>query len=165
MTHNIGRGYPRDHEACHPFALVSARMLCVPRIYEDLASGRQDDRPGMTTCLKALQPGNTLVVWKMDRLGRDLKHLVGLVETLNRRQVGLKVLAGTGAQIDTTTTRYTYVASVQVSPRPKHEAPCWGGGLGSASKVTDWPPRCWSASRKVGPTGKLGGNSTFARIR
>jgi DNA invertase Pin-like site-specific DNA recombinase len=73
------------------------------RIYEDLASGRKDDRPGLTTCLKALQPGNTLVVWKLDRLGRDLKHLVGLVDMLNQRQVGLQVLAGTGAQIDTTT--------------------------------------------------------------
>ena len=73
------------------------------RIYEDLASGRKDDRPGLASCVKALQPGNTLVVWKLDRLGRDLKHLVGLVDTLNQRQVGLKVLAGAGAQIDTTT--------------------------------------------------------------
>jgi DNA invertase Pin-like site-specific DNA recombinase len=73
------------------------------RIYEDLASGRKDDRPGLASCLKALQPGNTLVVWKLDRLGRDLKHLVGLVDTLNQRKVGLKVLAGAGAQIDTTT--------------------------------------------------------------
>jgi DNA invertase Pin-like site-specific DNA recombinase len=73
------------------------------RIYEDLASGRKDDRPGLTTCLKALQPGNTLVVWKLDRLGRDLKHLVGLVDRLNQRQVGLKVLASAGAQMDTTT--------------------------------------------------------------
>lgn len=73
------------------------------RIYEDLASGRKDDRPGLATCLKALQPGNTLVVWKLDRLGRDLKHLVGLVDAFNQRQVGLKVLAGAGAQIDTTT--------------------------------------------------------------
>jgi DNA invertase Pin-like site-specific DNA recombinase len=47
------------------------------RIYEDLAAGRHDDRPGFTTCLKALQPGNTLVVWKLDRLGRHLKHLLG----------------------------------------------------------------------------------------
>lgn len=73
------------------------------RVYEDLASGRQDDRPGLVSCLKALQPGNTLVVWKLDRLGRNLKHLVGLIDTLNQRQVGLKVLAGAGAQIDTTT--------------------------------------------------------------
>jgi DNA invertase Pin-like site-specific DNA recombinase len=73
------------------------------RVYEDLVSGRKDDRPGLAACVKALQPGNTLVVWKLDRLGRDLKHLVGLIDTLNQRQVGLKVLAGAGAQIDTTT--------------------------------------------------------------
>jgi DNA invertase Pin-like site-specific DNA recombinase len=73
------------------------------RIYEDLASGRKDDRPGLVACLKALQPGNTLVVWKLDRLGRDLKHLVTTVDDLRARNVGLKVLAGAGAQIDTTT--------------------------------------------------------------
>ena len=73
------------------------------RIYEDLASGRRDDRPGLNACLKALQPGNTLVVWKLDRLGRDLKHLVTTVEELRTREVGLKVLSGAGAQIDTMT--------------------------------------------------------------
>jgi DNA invertase Pin-like site-specific DNA recombinase len=73
------------------------------RIYEDLASGRRDDRPGLAACLKALQPGNTLVLWKLDRLGRDLKHLVTTVDELRRREVGLKVLAGAGAQIDTLT--------------------------------------------------------------
>lgn len=73
------------------------------RIYADLASGRRDDRPGLTACLKALQPGNTLVLWKLDRLGRDLRHLVDTVDGLRQRGVGLKVLAGAGAQIDTTT--------------------------------------------------------------
>jgi DNA invertase Pin-like site-specific DNA recombinase len=73
------------------------------RIYEDMASGRKDDRPGLNACLKALQPSNTLVVWKLDRLGRDLKHLVTTVEELRTRGVGLKVLSGAGAQIDTTT--------------------------------------------------------------
>jgi DNA invertase Pin-like site-specific DNA recombinase len=53
--------------------------------------------------LKALQPGNTLVVWKLDRLGRSLKHLVSIVDELNNKEIGLKVLAGKGAQIDTTT--------------------------------------------------------------
>ena len=48
------------------------------RIYQDLASGRKDHRPGLDACLKALQSGNTLVIWKLDRLGRDLKHLVTL---------------------------------------------------------------------------------------
>ena len=75
----------------------------IERIYQDLASGRKDDRPGLVTCLKALQPGNTLVIWKLDRLGRDLKHLVNTIDELSQRGVGLKVLTGTGAQIDTTT--------------------------------------------------------------
>ena len=73
------------------------------RIYEDLASGRKDDRPGLQACMKALQPSNTLVIWKLDRLGRDLKHLVNTVDDLSKRKIGLKVLAGTGANIDTTT--------------------------------------------------------------
>lgn len=72
-------------------------------IYEDAASGRRDDRPGLDACLKALRAGDTLAVWKLDRLGRDLRHLVNLVGDLTRRHVGLKVLSGEGASIDTTT--------------------------------------------------------------
>ncbi len=60
-------------------------------------------RPGLTACLKALQPGNTLVIWRLDRLGRDLRHLVTTAEDLRVRGVGLKVLTGAGAQIDSTT--------------------------------------------------------------
>ena len=73
------------------------------RIYKDLASGRKDHRPGLENCLKALQPGNNLVIWKLDRLGRDLKHLVNMVDELNNQNIGLKVLAGNGAQLDTST--------------------------------------------------------------
>jgi DNA invertase Pin-like site-specific DNA recombinase len=72
-------------------------------IYTDAVSGKRDDRPGLESCLKALRPGDTLVVWKLDRLGRDLKHLVNMVDTLTRREIGLRVLAGQGAAIDTTT--------------------------------------------------------------
>lgn len=73
------------------------------RLYEDLASGRHDARPGLDACRKALRAGDTLVVWKLDRLGRNLRHLVTLVEDLRHRQVGFKVLTGQGAQVDTTT--------------------------------------------------------------
>ncbi|MCP3964728.1 MAG: recombinase family protein [Lentisphaerae bacterium] len=73
------------------------------RIYKDLSSGRKDDRPGLRACIKALQPGNTLVVWKLDRLGRDLKHLITTIDDLNKRDVSFKVIFGAGAQIDTTT--------------------------------------------------------------
>src|SRR5207249_6269833 len=73
------------------------------RLYEDRASGRHDARPGLEVCLEALRQEDTLVVWKLDRLGRNLRHLVTLVETLHQREVGLKIVAGQGAQIDTTT--------------------------------------------------------------
>lgn len=73
------------------------------RIYSDHASSRKDSRPGLESCLKALQPGNTLVVWKLDRLGRDMKDLVTLVDELHESGINFKVLEGHGAQIDTTT--------------------------------------------------------------
>lgn len=72
-------------------------------LYEDKASGKKDDRPQLAACLKALRAGDTLMVWKLDRLGRDLRHLVNIVHDLTERGVGLKVLTGQGAAIDTTT--------------------------------------------------------------
>ena len=72
-------------------------------LYEDLASGKREDRPGLASCLKALRPSDTLAVWKLDRLGRDLRHLINTVHDLTGRGIGLKVLTGHGAAIDTTT--------------------------------------------------------------
>ncbi len=72
-------------------------------LYEDLASGRRDDRPGLAACLKALRQGDILVVWKLDRLGRDLRHLVNTVHDLVERGIGFRVLTGHGSSIDTTT--------------------------------------------------------------
>ncbi|GGZ30478.1 TniR protein [Asticcacaulis endophyticus] len=75
----------------------------VEDIYSDTASGKKDDRPALLACLKALREGDTLVIWKLDRLGRDLRHLINTVHDLTARGIGLKVLAGHGASIDTTT--------------------------------------------------------------
>jgi DNA invertase Pin-like site-specific DNA recombinase len=58
---------------------------------------------GLDACLKSLRAGDTLVVWKLDRLGRNLHHLVNVVHDLTGLGIGLKVLAGEGASIDTTT--------------------------------------------------------------
>jgi len=72
-------------------------------IYADRISGRKDQRPGLDACLAALQPGSTLVVWKLDRLGRNMKHLVSTIENLRDRNIGFRVLSGAGAEIDTAT--------------------------------------------------------------
>ena len=82
---------------------LAAAGVAAEHVYEDSASGRRDSRPGLDAAVKALRSGDTLVVWKLDRLGRDLRHLVNLVGDLTKREVGLKVLAGEGASIDTTT--------------------------------------------------------------
>lgn len=84
-------------------ALAKAGVDLDHHLYTDAASGKRDDRPGLDACIKALRDGDTLVVWKLDRLGRDLRHLVNLVGDLTKRGIGLKVLAGEGASIDTTT--------------------------------------------------------------
>jgi DNA invertase Pin-like site-specific DNA recombinase len=83
-------------------ALLAAGVETV-RIYEDLASGSQDTRPGLDAALKSLRAGDTLVVWKLDRLGRNLRHLVNTIHDLTEKGIGFKVLTGQGAAIDTTT--------------------------------------------------------------
>ena len=69
-------------------------------IHEDRASGGRDDRPGLKACLEYLTAGDVLVVWRLDRLGRSLPHLVRIVAALRSRGVGLRSLSET---IDTTT--------------------------------------------------------------
>jgi len=83
-------------------ALLAAGVL-ERNLYSDTASGKKDDRPGLESCLKALRPGDALLVWKLDRLGRNLRHLVNVVHDLIERHIGLRVLTGQGAAIDTTT--------------------------------------------------------------
>lgn len=71
--------------------------------YEDHPSGKREDRPGLVSCLRGLRKGDALVGSKLDRLGRDLRHLINTVYDLTGRGIGLKVLTGHGAAIDTTT--------------------------------------------------------------
>ena len=82
-------------------ALLTAGVA-TNNIHEDHASGARADRPGLDTCLRTLRSGDVLIVWKLDRLGRSLPHLIELVQDLNTRDVALRVLTGQGAAIDTT---------------------------------------------------------------
>jgi DNA invertase Pin-like site-specific DNA recombinase len=70
------------------------------KLFTDTASGGAVDREGLADTLAFLRPGDTLVVWKLDRLGRSLKHLIETVTQLHERGIGFKSLT---EQIDTTT--------------------------------------------------------------
>ena len=70
-------------------------------IFTDKPSGARESRPGLDACLAAPEPGDTLVVWRLDRLGRSMPHLVSLVDDLLGKGIGFRSLLD-GA-IDTTT--------------------------------------------------------------
>ena len=74
---------------------VDARHL-----YEDRASGAKDDRSGLAQALEFVRPGDVLVVWKLDRLGRSLSHLLAIVNALKDKQVAFRSLT---EGMDTTT--------------------------------------------------------------
>jgi len=70
------------------------------RVFTDTASGAKADRPGLGEALDFVRSGDTLVVWKLDRLGRSLPHLIETIAGLQERGIGFKSLT---EQIDTTT--------------------------------------------------------------
>lgn len=96
-------GYARVSTAEQNLGLQRDALLAAgiasERIYEDTCSGSVIDRPGLARALDALRAGDALVVWKLDRIGRSLAHVVELVGALQIKGIGLKVLTG---GIDTT---------------------------------------------------------------
>ena len=96
-------GYMRVSTAEQNLALHRDTLLAAgvapERIYDDTGSGAVTTRPGLARALDVAREGDALVIWKLDRIGRSLRHVVELVEGLQQRGVGLKVLTG---GIDTT---------------------------------------------------------------
>jgi DNA invertase Pin-like site-specific DNA recombinase len=70
------------------------------RVFQETASGSKDDRPELTRALDYVRAGDTLVVWRLDRLGRSLKHLIETVGVLHEEGVGFRSLH---ENVDTTT--------------------------------------------------------------
>jgi DNA invertase Pin-like site-specific DNA recombinase len=94
-------GYMRVSTAEQSLALQHDALAAAgcERFYQDTCGGAVADRPGLTRALDALRAGDALVVWKLDRIGRSLAHVVELVGSLQARGIGLRVLTG---GIDTT---------------------------------------------------------------
>ncbi len=70
------------------------------KIFTDTASGAKAERKGLEEALAYVREGDTLVVWRLDRLGRSLKHLIETITDLNKRNIGFKSIT---ENIDTTT--------------------------------------------------------------
>lgn len=83
-------GYARVSTADqnHDLQVDALKKAGCEKIYIETASGAKADRPELQKCLDNLRPGDVLVVWRLDRLGRNLAHLVATVDKLNERGVG-----------------------------------------------------------------------------
>jgi hypothetical protein len=95
-------GYARisTHDQTLALQLDALEKAGCDRIFTDKVSGAKEEREGLTEALSHLREGDTLVVWRLDRLGRSLRHLIDTVTSLNERGVGFKSLQ---ENIDTTT--------------------------------------------------------------
>ncbi len=82
------------------------------KIFTDKISGSRNQRPGLNQALETLREGDTLIVWKLDRLGRGVKHLVDLISSLNKQNINFKSLTDA---IDTTTTSGRFFFHVMAS--------------------------------------------------
>jgi DNA invertase Pin-like site-specific DNA recombinase len=100
MANIIGYSKVSTTEQNPAFQLDALNAAGVVRIFTDYCSGASNDRPELAKCLDYLQPGNVLAVWRIDRLGRSVPHLVSTVAALAARNVQFKSLT---EQIDTTT--------------------------------------------------------------
>jgi DNA invertase Pin-like site-specific DNA recombinase len=82
------------------------------KIYKDVANGAKTDRPGLDGLLAEVRSGDVVVFWKLDRLGRSLRHLVDLIGDLSDRGVGLQSL---NDPIDTTTAQGRLIFNIFAS--------------------------------------------------
>ena len=78
-------------------------------IFQDKASGAKDDRSGLKDALDFMQAGDTLIVWKLDRLGRSLPHLLKIVTDLQKRNIGFKSIT---ENMDTSTAHGEFIFSM-----------------------------------------------------
>jgi DNA invertase Pin-like site-specific DNA recombinase len=85
----IGYGFDRQNPDLQRDALMRAGCT---RIYEDCKSGAKAERPGLALALEVVRAGDQLVVWRLDRLGRSLSDLIGLIRALDDRGVELRSL-------------------------------------------------------------------------
>jgi len=97
---NIGYARVSTQDQSPDLQLEALRAADCKRIFEEKASGAQRDRPQLTAAIEYVRSGDTLIVWRLDRLARSLKQLIETVEALEEKGIGFRSLT---EHIDTTT--------------------------------------------------------------
>ncbi|MCF6768590.1 recombinase family protein [Thiotrichales bacterium 19S11-10] len=132
-------------------------------IFTDKISGAKSERPGLNKCLAVLEPEDTLMVWRLDRLGRSMQHLVRLVEDLGQQNISFKSLCD-GA-IDTTTASGELIFNIfsslaqferrliQERTKAGLEAARARGKKGGRKKITTNDPKVLMAKKMHGDHG------------
>jgi len=92
MRMKIGYARVSTQEQNKELQFDALKAVGCERIFDDQVSGAKTDRPGLAAALTYVRPGDSLVVWRLDRLGRNLKHLIEVVEDLESRGVGFITL-------------------------------------------------------------------------
>jgi len=163
IINTVGRliGYARVSKQAQDIQLQLDALKNVgcyeSNIFVDHASGAKSERPGLTNCLDTLMAGDTLLVWRLDRLGRSMPHLVTLIEGLKKRKVGFRSLCD--GVIDTTTASGELIFNIfsslaqferrliQERTRAGLNAARTRGRKGGRKKVSKHDPRVQMAKR------------------
>ena len=158
-------GYARvsTREQNHALQLDALRAAGCERVYTEKASGAQRDRPELEAALDFAREGDTLVVWKLDRLARSIRQLIETVEDLERRKIGLRSLT---EAIDTTTAGgrlvfHVFAALAEFERSVIRERTAAGleaaQGRAPASAIPGRPNRGQGAAARPGDHGRGGG--------
>jgi len=90
MVYGYCRVSTADGRQTTDMQLDALRAASCDRIFEDRMSGARSDRPGLNELLRVLRPGDTVIVWKIDRLGRSVQHLLATIVLLQEKGVEFK---------------------------------------------------------------------------
>lgn len=101
MNNYIGYARVSTEEQDLKMQIDELKLAGCTHIFQDKLSGTKENRMGLLECINILEPGDTLVVWRLDRLGRSMSHLVSIVTNLKEKGIGFKSLRD--GSIDTTT--------------------------------------------------------------
>ena len=162
-------GYARvstdDQNLALQLEALTSQGIPTSQIFKDKLSGARCDRPGLMKCLDSLKSGDVLVVWRLDRLGRSMRHLITIVEDLRDRGVGFRSLQE-GA-IDTTTASgelilNIFAALAQFERRLIQERTKAGLAIARARGRQGGRPRLESEEAKVLAAKKLAKDKTLS---